>query len=157
MDTEKVIRNELLALLKDHNAHLSVEQAIADFPIEHVNTLVPHVEYTPWQLLEHMRLAQGDIIEFIRNPDYVSPKWPEGYWPSMEIEASKEMWENSVEKFFVDLRTAEEIVKNPDSDLYSPLSHAPKYTIFREILLIVDHNAYHLGQLVLLKKYWIQQ
>lgn len=157
MDIQKVIRKELLALLKDHNAHLSVEQAIADFPMEHINTQTQHVDYTPWQLLEHMRLAQWDIIEFIRNPDYVSPKWPEGYWPSKKIEASKEMWDKTINDFFADLHEAEEMVKNPEMDLYSTLHHAPKYTIFREILLIADHNAYHLGQLVLLKKYWIQK
>ena len=155
MDTEKRIRKELLALLKDHNAHLSVEQALADFPLEHINTQLPHVDYTPWQLLEHMRIAQWDIIEFVKNPDHVSPEWPEGYWPSKEIEATKETWEKTVRAFFVDLRSAEELVKNQDTDLYSPLSHAPKYTIFREILLIADHNAYHLGQLVLLKKHWV--
>ena len=154
MDREKVIRKELLAVLKDHNAHLSVEQVLADFPLERINTQLSNVDYTPWQLLEHMRLAQWDIIEFVRNPDHVSPKWPEGYWPSKEVDATKEMWEKSVKDFFNDLRSAEEVVKNTDIDLYAPLPHAPKYTIFREILLIADHNAYHLGQLVLLKKYW---
>ena len=157
MDTEKVVRKELLALLKDHNAHLSVEEALADFPMERINAQIPHVDYTPWQLLEHMRLAQWDIIEFVRNPDHVSPKWPNGYWPSKTIEASKEAWEKSVNAFFTDLRSAAEMVKNPATDLYSSLPHAPKYTIFREILLIADHNAYHLGQLVLLKKHWNQQ
>ena len=155
MDREKVIRNELLAVLKDHNAHLSAEQVLSDFPIEHINTQLPHVDYTPWQLLEHMRLAQCDIIEFVRNSDHVSPKWPEGYWPSKEVDATKKMWEKSVKDFFTDLRSAEEMVKNPGIDLYAPLPHAPKYTIFREILLIADHNAYHLGQLVLLKKHWM--
>lgn len=157
MHAEKVIRRELLAVLKDHNAHLSIPQAIADFPLEHINTQIPHVDYTPWQLLEHMRIAQWDIVEFVMNPDHVSPKWPEGYWPSKELEATKEMWEKTVNKLLADLHSAEEMVMNPDIDLYSPLPHAPKYTIFREILLIADHNAYHLGQLVLLKKYWIER
>lgn len=154
MDSQKVIREQLIALLTGHNAHLSLEQAIADFPPEHMNTQLPHVDYTPWQLLEHMRIAQWDIIEFVINPNHISPKWPEGYWPSREIEATKQMWENTVNQLFHGLKSAEEIVLNSHIDLYSPIPHAPGYNIFREILLIADHNAYHTGQFVLLKKYW---
>lgn len=155
MDAEKVIREELLALLKDHNAHVTVKQVLRDFPLEHINTQLSRVDYTPWQLAEHMRIAQWDIIEFVKNPDHVSPKWPDGYWPSKEIAASKKMWEETVNILLADLRSAEEMVKNPSTDLCSPLPHAPNYTILREMMLIADHNAYHLGQLVLLKKYWM--
>ena len=155
MDSEKIIREQLKVLLKGHNAHVSIEQTLTDFPLTHINTQLPNVDYTPWQLLEHMRIAQWDIIEFINNPNHVSPKWPDGYWPSKEIKASKEIWESTVENLLSDLNSVEDMLKNPDTNLYSPLSHAPKYTIFREILLIADHNAYHFGQLVLMKKCFI--
>jgi hypothetical protein len=99
-----------------------------------------------------MRIAQWDIIEFIRNPEHVSPKWPEEYWPPLDVDTDEAAWNSSVERFFVDLDAAEEILMDPGTDLYAPIPHALEYTVFREMVLIADHNSYHLGQLVLLKK-----
>jgi hypothetical protein len=152
MNSEMVLREQLRLLLKGHNAHLSIEQAIEDFPLAKINARLPNVDYTPWQLLEHMRIAQWDILQFINDPNHVSPGWPDGYWPQRDVEADEETWKSTVDNLLSGLDSVEALLMNGDIDLYSPLSHAPKYTILREILLIADHNAYHLGQLMLLKK-----
>ena len=152
MNTDKVLREQLLALLRGGNAHLGFDDAVADFPLEHINTKPPNVSYTPWHLLEHIRIAQWDILEFIRNPDHVSPGWPEGYWPSPEEQADKARWEQTIAEFRADMKAIEGLVTDPHTDFFTPLPHAPGYTIFREILLVADHNAYHIGEFAILRQ-----
>ncbi|MFC2084238.1 DinB family protein [Bacteroidota bacterium] len=151
-ESEKVIREQLINLLKGGNAHLKTVDAIKNFPEGYINKIHSPISYTPWQLLEHIRIAQRDILEFIIDPNYVSPKWPEGYWPPISDLGDKEKWDISFNKFNEDFNSLLEMVNNQNIDLYSPILHAKDYTIFREILLVADHNAYHVGQLVLLKK-----
>ncbi len=152
MNVNKVDRNELLALLRGGNAHMSFDQAVADFPLEVINTRPPHVPYTPWHLLEHLRIAQWDILEFIRSPGHRSPPWPKGYWPSPEAMADETKWLGSIDRFRGDLNALQDLIEDPDTDLYAPLPHAPEYTIFREILTVADHNAYHIGEFAILRQ-----
>jgi len=156
MESDKLIRKHLKQLLSGRNAHLSVENVIVDYPLEHMNDHIEGVEYSPWQLLEHMRLAQWDIIDFIQNPKYEYPTWPDDYWPARDMKADESMWKDTANRFIADLHTAEAMVTDPDKDLYAPLPHASDFTLLRELLLIADHNAYHLGQLVILKKTFIK-
>lgn len=149
---DQTIRKQLSRLLMGGNAHVPFQRAVADFPLEHSNDRGDNFPFTPWQLLEHMRIAQWDILEFIRNPKHESPKWPQGYWPSPSEQADEQKWENTLNHFRKDLQALMEMVNDENVDLYSPLPHAEGYTIFREILLVADHNAYHLGQFVLLRK-----
>lgn len=152
MNSDKVVREQLLALLRGGNAHLGFERAIADFPVEHINAKPPNVPYSPWHLIEHIRIAQWDILEFIRNPDHVSPSWPEGYWPSQDEQADAARWQKTIDDFRTDLKALQDLVADPNSDLYAPIPHAQGYTIFREILVVADHNAYHIGEFAILRQ-----
>lgn len=152
MTADEILRQQLLFLLRGGNAHLSFEQAVADFPMAHINSRAPNVPYTPWHLLEHIRLAQWDILDFIRSANYVAPPWPEGYWPASDAEADAGAWHKTIAQFQADLQTLQEIVSDPATNLTAPLPHAPKYNILREILLVADHNAYHIGEFAILRQ-----
>jgi hypothetical protein len=152
MNADKVLREQLLALLRSRNAHMGFDEAVADFPLEHINTRPPNVPYTPWHLLEHLRITQWDILEFVRNPDHVSPSWPSGYWPRQDEQADPARWQKTIESFRADLKAVQEIVENPKTDFFSDLPHAKGYTILREVLLVADHNAYHVGEFAILRQ-----
>ncbi len=152
MESNAIIRERLLALLRGGNAHMTFDEAVADFPMEAINTRPPNVPYTPWHLLEHLRITQCDILEFIEDPDYVSPEWPAGYWPAPQEQANELRWIETISNFQADLSDIIELVKNPTTQLCSPIPHAPDYTIFREILLVSDHNAYHIGEFAILRQ-----
>lgn len=152
MGSDKQVRDQLLALLQGGDAHMTFDEAVANFPRDRVNTKLPHVPYTPWHLLEHLRIAQWDILEFIRNPRYVSPPWPEGYWPAVEAQADEAAWEKTLASFRADLQSLEEIMADPSVNLYTPIPHANGQNILREILVVADHNAYHLGEFAALRQ-----
>ena len=151
-DKDRLLREHLLYLLRGGGAHVKFDDALKDFPAELVNARAGGVPYTPWQLLEHMRIAQWDILEFSRSGEHVSPNWPEGYWPDKGFEASEEDWRRSVGRFRADLREFEALVEDPSSDLYARIPHGEGQTLLREALLVADHNAYHLGALVTLRR-----
>jgi len=152
MDKDDVIKKQLLFILRGGNAHVPVKRAVNNFPIELINEKLPNIGYTPWHLVEHLRICQEDIIQFIKDPEYKSPEWPAGYWPKQDEVADEEKWKKSVDEFFTGLDEMEKFVKNKNVDLYAPLPHADQYTIFREVLVLAGHNAYHVGQLMLFKK-----
>ena len=152
MDTQNIVRKQLLDLLGGGNAHMGFDEALDRFPMEAINASPPGSDYTPWRLLEHMRIAQWDIVEFVRNPQHVSPPWPDGYWPAQGTKADSQKWEQSLQSFWADLHDMQAIVENPETDLLSEMPHAPGYTILREVLVLADHNAYHLGELVVVRR-----
>lgn len=152
MENDRVLREQVLALLRGGNAHDGFTQVTADFPIEHINRKPLNVEYTFWQLVEHMRITQWDILQFVRNPEHVSPEWPEGYWPSQDEEVDEERWSRTLEAFNADLKVMEEVVADPQTNLTAEIPHAPGYTILREALLVADHNAYHIGEFGILRQ-----
>ncbi|MEX0702971.1 MAG: DinB family protein [Planctomycetales bacterium] len=149
---DRALREHLLYLLRGGGAHLSFDEAIADIPPEMRGAKVGDAPHTPWRLLEHMRIAQWDILEFSRNPRHVSPEFPEGYWPTGDAPPDAEAWDRSVAKFREDLAAMQDLVADPATDLFAPIPHGEGQTILREALLIADHNAYHLGQLVMLRR-----
>jgi hypothetical protein len=152
MPSDQVVREQLLALLDGGNAHMSFEQAVADYPAGHFNTKPANVTYTPWHILEHLHIAQWDILEFIRHPDHVSPQWPAGYWPQPTKTAAQDQWDKTISLFLSNLESLRDIVADPATDLYAPIPHAADYTIFREILVVSDHNAYHIGEFAVLRQ-----
>ena len=152
MTNDEVVRQQLIALLRGGNAHLNFERAVSQFPFDYINRKVSHISYSPWGLLEHMRICQWDILEFICNPEYESPPWPKGYWPAKGEFADEKMWQKTLSDFSKNLLSVEKLVNDPGTNLYQPIPHATDFNIFREILLIADHNAYHLGELVVLRK-----
>lgn len=152
MRDDNALRQHLLYLLRGGGAHLDFEAAIADWPVELRGTKPAHAPHSPWQLLEHMRIAQWDILEFSRNPKHVSPEFPAGYWPQGDAPPEEAAWENSVKAFRGDLEAIERLVADPSTNLFARIPHGKGQTILREALLVADHNAYHLGQLVLVRR-----
>ena len=146
------LRQHIVDLLKRGEAHMDARTAITDFPPE-LRGRKPHgAPHTPWQLLEHMRIAQWDILQFSVDSKHVSPKWPEGYWPKNDSPADDKAWAESVKQFLADLEGICEIVTDSKHDLTDEIPHADGQTYLREALLVADHNAYHLGQLVTLRR-----
>ncbi len=139
-------------LLEVGNAHMSFDQAVENFPAAAMNTRPPNVEYTPWHLLEHIRRTQDDILDFIRNPNYVERSWPESYWPQRDEVADEATWQKTIEGFHNDRRALVEIIMNPETDLYTPLAHGEGQNILREIQVVADHNAYHIGEFAILRQ-----
>jgi hypothetical protein len=152
VDTDKALREHLLYLLRGGGAHLDFEAAIAGLPPAMRGARADPVPHTPWRLLEHLRLAQWDILEFSRNPAHVSPPFPDGYWPEGDAPPDEAAWDRSVTAFRDDLRAMQALVANPRTDLFAPIPHGEGQTILREALLVADHNAYHLGQLVVVRR-----
>jgi hypothetical protein len=146
------VRKHVLDLLGNGGAHLDFEAAIEQFPAPLRGVKPGGVPHTAWQLLEHMRIAQWDILEFSRNAKHVSPKFPDGYWPPAETPPSVRAWKQSTQAFRADLKAMMALVSNPRHDLLARIPRGEGQTLLREALLVADHNAYHLGQLVLLRK-----
>ena len=151
-DLDRALREHLAKLLDGRSAHVSVEDALADFPEELRGVKPAGLPFTAWRLLEHMRIAQWDILEFSRDPKHVSPEFPQGYWPASDAPPYADAWDQGVLAFEADLRAMKRLVKNPATDLAARIPHGTGQTILREALLVADHNAYHLGQLVLLRR-----
>jgi len=151
-DQTSALREHLLYLLRGGGAHLDFEKAVAGLPPELRGVRPAGLPHSPWRLLEHLRLAQWDILEFCRNPRHVSPPFPEGYWPEGDAPPDSDAWGRSVNAFRADLRAMEALVADPASDLFTPLPHGEGQTLLREALLVADHNAYHLGQLVVVRR-----
>ncbi len=149
---DKPLRDHVLYLLKGGGAHVSFDDAIGDWPVQLAGAKVANFPHTAWMLLEHMRLAQWDILEFSRNSKHVSGKWPEEYLPESDAPATEKAWKASIAAYKKDLATMERLVANRKVDLYARIPWGGGQTILREALLVADHNAYHLGQLVMLRK-----
>jgi len=150
---EKLLRNELVRLLNGSGAHAHFEPAIDKVPKKFYGASVKELPYTLWQLLEHMRLAQFDILDYIKNPDYRERQWPQDYWPKEKSPATTSEWNKSIEHIQRDLQEIKELVENPKTQILEPIPHLKNGpSILREILLVADHNAYHIGQIVLLRR-----
>lgn len=149
-DADKAVREHVLNLLRGRGAHLDFDEVIKTIPESLVVKKVKGAPHTAWQLLEHMRIAQWDILEFSRNSRHVSPEFPEGYWPKTGTPPDRAAWNSSVKSFRKDLEAMQQLVEDPATDLYARIPHGDGQTILREALLVADHNAYHLGQLVFL-------
>ena len=149
---DQSVRDHVLYLLKDGGAHVSFAATVADWPLQLVGVRVASFPHTAWMLLEHMRLAQWDILEFSRNRKHVSSAWPEGYWPASEKPQNEKAWTSAIAAFKKDLRTMQQLVSDPRIDLFAKIPWGDGQTVLREALLLADHNAYHLGQLAMLRK-----
>ncbi len=144
---DKVLRDHVLYLLEGGGAHANFDQVIADIPAKLRGKKPAGLPHSIWMLLEHLRIAQWDILEFSRNPKNISPKWPEGYWPKTAAPPAAG-WNQSINKFRNDLKAMQDLVKNPKTDLFARIPWGDGQTILREALLVADHNAYHLGQML---------
>jgi hypothetical protein len=150
--SDAALREHVVEVLTGGHAHATFEQAVKDLPVELRGKVPKGGEYSAWQLLEHLRIAQLDILEFSRDAKHESPKWPEGYWPKEKAPADDKAWDKSVRAFKKDLREMCALVEDPKTDLFAKIPHGDGQTILREALLAADHNAYHIGQLVLVRR-----
>jgi uncharacterized damage-inducible protein DinB len=146
------LRVQLVDAIRGHQAHIEFDSAVDDFPVEARGAKPAGAPHTAWQLLEHMRIAQHDILEFSRNPKHKSPEWPEGYWPRSEVPPDLKAWDASVRAFQKDAAEFNKLVQDLQEDLFKPFDHGDGQNLLREALLVASHNSYHLGQLVFLKK-----
>jgi DinB superfamily len=152
MQNESALRQQVVNLLTSKNAHADFEAAIKDLPANLRGKRPKGAEHSPWEILEHLRIAQWDILEFSVNPKHKSPEWPKGYWPKAQAPASAAEWDRSVKSFRKDLKKLCDLVASESTDLFAKIPHGDGQTILREALLAADHNAYHVGELVLVRR-----
>jgi uncharacterized damage-inducible protein DinB len=153
MDKQKELRAHVLELLDGKSAHIDLKAGLKDFPLGKINKKLKHSPHSAWDLLEHLRIAQHDILEFCSNAEHESPAWPDGYWPPKKgAKGDEKAWKKSLRQVHKDLKTMRDLVANEKTDLYAKIPHGGGQTILREALLVADHNAYHLGQIMTLKK-----
>jgi uncharacterized damage-inducible protein DinB len=150
--SDQNLRQHALDALAAKNAHIMFDDVVADFPAEHRGTKVAGVAHSAWQLLEHLRICQWDILEFSRNPEHVSPTYPDGYWPDDEAPPNDQAWEQSVTQFRKDIEAMQALLAADDADLTAPIPHGDGQTLLREALVLAKHNSYHLGQLAMIKR-----
>lgn len=152
MKDQTHLRQHVVNLLKGGEAHADFDAATANLPAKLRGERPKGAEHSPWDLVEHLRIAQWDILEYSQDPKHKSPEFPAGYWPKSPIPPSEEAWDRSVNAFGKDLKALCDLVANESTDLLAPIPHAKDHTILREALLAADHNAYHIGQLVLVRR-----
>lgn len=148
----ETLRTQLLNAMSGRESHIDFDSAVKDFPPEARGKKPAGAPHSAWELLEHLRIAQRDILEFSRNPKHKSPKWPEEYWPKTEAPPDEQAWDASIATFKKDASEFGKLVKDSSQDLFEPFEHGDGQTLLREALLVATHNSYHLGQLVFLKK-----
>ena len=147
-DQDAILRQHLVSLLTGGNAHATFDAAIKNLPPKLRGTKPENFPHSPWMLLEHLRIAQHDILEFSRSKKHSSPKWPEGYWPKDAPPPSASAWDKSVKRFRADLKAMQKLIENPKTDLFAKIPWGDGQTILREALLAADHNAYHIAQFI---------
>jgi hypothetical protein len=150
--SESLIRQELVNMLTLQQAHMQFEDAVKDFPVAHINTRPNGLDYSFWHLLEHIRLCQWDILDYCVNPNYEMLEWPAQYWPPKDADTDLAGWNKTIQDYCTDRDTLVKIIQNPECDLYRPIPHGwSGHTIFREILVVGSHNAYHIGEFGILR------
>ena len=152
MNQIATLRQHLVDLLKQSAAHIDFAAAVADLPEKLRGKKPRGVPHSPWRIVEHMRIAQWDILEFSRDPRHVSPEFPGGYWPESDAPPTQAAWDETIAAFQADLQAMCDLVADPATDLFAPIPHGDGQTILREAHLIADHNAYHLGQLIVVRR-----
>ncbi len=152
MTNDKSLRQHLVSLLNQGEAHVTFDAAIKDLPANLRGKRPADEVHSPWELVEHMRIAQHDILEFARNPEHVSPQFPAGYWPAAKSTPSEAEWKKSVEGFHADLKALTQLATDESNELFDKIPHGDGQTTLREILLAADHNAYHIGELVIVRR-----
>ncbi len=152
MGDDGALRKQLVEMLRGGHAHATFTDTVAGFPVKQAGVRPDNMPHSGWELLEHMRIAQNDILEFSRSADYISPEWPDGYWPASPAPSGEAEWRKSVQLFREDLAAFEALLQDPRQDLNRSFPWGDGQTLLREALLIIDHNSYHLGQLMLVRR-----
>jgi len=151
-NNDQSLREHLLYLLQGEGAHAPFDEVVKNFPAELRGAKPEKFSHTAWMLIEHLRIAQRDILEFCRNSGYAAPKWPDDYWPKKQAPPTPAAWTKSIQGFKSDSKAMQALVSNPKTDLFARIPWGDEQTILREALLVADHNAYHLAQIVDLRR-----
>lgn len=152
MESEKTIRELLLEQLEGRNAHVDFNQAVQGLTYKQTGIQVEGLPHTIWDLIEHIRIGQDDILEFCKNPNYEEIDWPADYWPESSEPESKEKLKKSIQAVREGIEEMRGLIRDPENNLLAPFPHGDGQTLFREAMLIVDHNAYHIGQIVQIRR-----
>lgn len=153
MSSDMIVRQQLVNMLNVQQAHMLFEDAVKDFPQAHINTRPPHVDYSFWHLLEHIRFCQWDILDYIINPDYQHVEWPKGYWCDPAEDTDSAGWQQTIQQFYDDQQALIKLVLDPATDIYAQIPHgAQGHNIVREINIVATHNAYHVGEFGILRQ-----
>jgi DinB superfamily len=152
VDRQAALRQHVVEVLKGGHAHATFDAAVKNLPAAQRGKRPKGAEHSPWEILEHLRIAQWDILEFSRDPKHQSPDWPTGYWPARQVPSDEKAWDKSVRTLRRDLKAMCELVTKESTDLFAEIPHGSGQTILREALLLADHNAYHLGEMVLVRR-----
>ncbi len=148
MSENSKLREQLLYHLSGHGAHIDFTAAVEGFPFDLAGKRVPNLDHTAWQLVFHLQIAQWDMLTFCTDPKHASPEYPSGYWPETEAPKDEEQWKRTVASFHADLKTMADLVKDPGNDLLAPFPHGSGQNLLQEAIQIIDHNSYHIGQIV---------
>lgn len=146
------LRKELLSYIEKAHTHGTFADIVKDFPEKLMNEKPAGLPYSFWQMLEHIRISQFDMIDFLKNPDYKELEWPKDYWPPESEKATAEMWNESVKQYAEDIEKLRKIIEDPETDFFAPIPHGTGQTILKEVLQIIDHASYHLGQLLVMRR-----
>ncbi|HUD44765.1 MAG TPA: DinB family protein [Patescibacteria group bacterium] len=149
---ENVVRESILQLLKGGQAHMSFEEAVKEFPQEAMNTIFPNGTYSSWNLLEHIRRTQHDILDFMLNPNYKELEWPKDYWPEAKAKATQKEWDKTIEQYLQDKKELEKLLMDKKINLSTKVPFGDGQTYIREFLLVCDHNAYHIGEFAIMRQ-----
>lgn len=152
INTRKVIVEELISLIERGNAHASFEDVVEGVALDLLTVIPENLPYGIWGLVEHIRITQWDILKFCTEPEHQSPKWPDEYWPDKDATVTKEQWEDTLKHIHEDREDFFALLRDETKDLYEPFSYGGGQSIFREALLIADHNSYHMGQIIIVRR-----
>ena len=152
--SDKEVRNQLVRMLTIRQAHMDFEDAVANFPVEHINSRPQNCDYSFWHLLEHIRICQLDILDYIVDPNYKWPNFPDDFWPDKSAETDQVGWQATIDAFYADRQALVDVINDPAKDLFAPLPNSGEHqhNILREINIIAAHNAYHTGELGILRQ-----
>jgi hypothetical protein len=151
-EAERITREQVVARLRGRGARMPFEEAVKDFPMARINDRFPNGTYGSWGVVEHLRRTQVDMLDYITNPNYTHGEWPKDYWPDEDQQATAAEWEESIAGFGADLERFIAIVEDEATDLYAPIEWAPQHNILRCVLIICDHNSYHIGELAIMRQ-----
>jgi hypothetical protein len=149
---DRALRRQLIRLLEGVDARMTFDDAVDDFPTDAINAHAPNVSYTPWHLLEHLRITQRDILDYVRQEGYVELDWPADYWPAEDAVADRAQFDATIEGFRADNAAFRDIVADPATDLFAVIPDTPGHTVLREVRIDADHNAYHIGEFAILRQ-----
>lgn len=152
MNAQKQLKEVIANMLEEEQAHISFADAVKDIPDKFLGVKPSNLPYSIWQLTEHIRITQWDIVQFSSNPDHISPNWPEEYWPKTATPTSIKEWEKSVQAITEDRKKMINLVKAPEADLLKPFSYGTGQNLLREAILIIDHSSYHTGEIVVVRR-----